>query len=190
MRTIGFWTCKKCCSKFEPSSGSRVCPECRPKGCAECGAILKDHRADKKVCDECKPKTALQRSRDWYCSNKQRKREYDEKRRLENPALYRAASKRHRIANPNVKNADTGARRKRFREATPKWANRFFIKEIYLLAIERSRATGFKWHVDHVIPLMSDLVCGLHVESNLQVIPAWQNLSKHNHYSLEHGGKK
>jgi len=67
-------------------------------------------------------------------------------------------------------------------QATPKWANPFFIEEIYNLAQLRTKATGIKWHVDHIVPLKSKTVCGLHVEHNLQVIPAARNISKGNRH--------
>src|SRR3990167_2297296 len=66
--------------------------------------------------------------------------------------------------------------------AVPKWANKFYIQKIYDLARLRTNVTGFKWHVDHIIPITSKLVCGLHVENNLQVIPASENLKKHNKF--------
>jgi hypothetical protein len=65
-------------------------------------------------------------------------------------------------------------------KATPSWANLFFIEEAYDLAQRRTEATGFQWHVDHIVPLRSKRVCGLHVEHNLQVIPARTNLAKGN----------
>jgi len=69
--------------------------------------------------------------------------------------------------------------------ANPKWANRFFISEIYDLAERRTKATSFKWEVDHIIPLKHPLVCGLHVEHNLQLLPARENLLKGNRFDIE-----
>lgn len=64
--------------------------------------------------------------------------------------------------------------------AMPAWANPFFIEEIYDLARRRTIATGFPWHVDHIVPTISHLVCGLHTERNLRVIPGKENQSKKN----------
>ncbi len=60
-------------------------------------------------------------------------------------------------------------------QATPKWANLEKIKEIY-----RNRPKGY--HVDHIVPLTSPKVCGLHVEYNLQYLPARENISKKNKF--------
>jgi hypothetical protein len=72
-----------------------------------------------------------------------------------------------------ARNAERRARKLR---ATPLWANLEKIKEIYM-----SCPKGH--HVDHVIPLVHSHVCGLHVESNLQVILAEENLRKSNSFS-------
>jgi hypothetical protein len=47
------------------------------------------------------------------------------------------------------------------------------------------KLTGYAWHVDHVIPLNGKTVSGLHVWNNLSVIPASQNMSKGNRYTME-----
>ena len=68
------------------------------------------------------------------------------------------------------------------RSNVPKWANRFFIKEIYALAKLRTKITGFPWEVDHIIPINGKFVSGLHVENNLRVVPRVVNKSKGNKY--------
>ena len=94
----------------------------------------------------------------------------------------RAARSAWKEKNPGVVNASTAKRFAAKLRATPPWANSFFIEEAYHLAALRSRLLGFKWHVDHVVPLRSKLVCGLHVENNLEVIPARTNMVKNNRY--------
>ena len=52
------------------------------------------------------------------------------------------------------------------------------ILEMYVAAAEMTAATGIHHQVDHVVPLRSNQVCGLHVWWNLQVIPAGENKQK------------
>lgn len=66
--------------------------------------------------------------------------------------------------------------------AQPKWADSSKILEIYRLRDSLSLSTGVEHHVDHIVPLTSDIVCGLHNEFNLQVLPASDNLKKHNRH--------
>lgn len=70
----------------------------------------------------------------------------------------------------------------RLREITeirqrPQWADMDAIREIYV-----NRPEGY--HVDHIIPLRGKLVSGLHVEYNLQYLPAMENMRKHNTYEV------
>lgn len=86
----------------------------------------------------------------------------------------------HRYA--AAKSVVVARRRAKKLNATPAWANKAAIREIYRMRLEISRATGVRHHVDHIVPLVSPLVCGLHVERNLQVLPYLANHSKSNRW--------
>lgn len=60
----------------------------------------------------------------------------------------------------------------------PSWADMTKIREIYKNAKELGMT------VDHIIPLRGQLVSGLHVENNLQLLPSKLNSSKGNKYTV------
>ena len=67
--------------------------------------------------------------------------------------------------------------------ATPKWLtdeDKMSIQLIYDASIWMTQVFEEEFHVDHIVPLQGENVCGLHVPWNLQVIPAKENLSKSN----------
>lgn len=65
-------------------------------------------------------------------------------------------------------------------QATPSWADLRAIEQFYVEAARLTKLTGIKHHVDHIYPLRSKVMCGLHVEANLQVVPYIVNLRKSN----------
>jgi len=63
--------------------------------------------------------------------------------------------------------------------AQPVWADRVAINKVYAEA-RRRRANGEDVHVDHIFPLCSTELCGLHIHTNLQIIEAQPNRKKSN----------
>jgi len=66
---------------------------------------------------------------------------------------------------------------------TPSWLSEGDYKKmqsVYAQAQDCSVVTGEPYHVDHIVPLNGENVCGLHVPWNLQVLPADINIAKSN----------
>ena len=85
--------------------------------------------------------------------------------------------------NPALVLAQKAKRRSKKLNATPSWLTQEHHKQIadmYWLAKDLEAISGQQYHVDHIIPLLGDNVCGLHVPWNLQVLPADVNMSKSN----------
>lgn len=112
--------------------------------------------------DEIKQLTA-----EYQRTNKEKKSEWN--------AKYNAANKHKSRAN-------TAKRKSRKLLATPLWADDSVIREIYRKAERMTLETGVIYHVDHIVPIRSPLVCGLHWEGNMQIITATENMSKCNRY--------
>ena len=68
------------------------------------------------------------------------------------------------------------------RHAIPGWANITAMNEWYALARIKSMLTRRSWVVDHIVPLRSPMVCGLHTDYNMQVILNRDNLVKGNRF--------
>lgn len=79
---------------------------------------------------------------------------------------------------PVKRTLDAANRRAIKLNATPSWADKGKIQAVYAAA----RETGS--HVDHIIPLKHPLICGLHVDYNLQLLPPLINLQKHNYFGV------
>lgn len=93
--------------------------------------------------------------------------------RESNKEKCKKASKKFYQSNKAYSRAKAAKRRAAKLKRTPKWANLQAIQVIYA-----NCPPGY--HVDHIVPLRGHNVSGLHVEYNLQYLPASQNMSKGN----------
>lgn len=129
-----------------------------------------------------KPKTeaAVAAGRRYYEKNREAviarasARPAEEKRRLQ---------AEYKNRNVDVVRADTSVRKRRHREATPKWltkAERLQMRDLYVQARKMTELTRERYVVDHIVPLRGEEVCGLHVPWNLRVITQDENLKKSN----------
>ena len=88
-------------------------------------------------------------------------------------------------ANPATKLARTRKRQAQQLQRTPPWdPDAHLIVAKYQLAAMLSQAAGIPHHVDHIIPLQGRKVSGLHVFSNLRVIPGSDNVKKSNKFHI------
>jgi hypothetical protein len=120
------------------------------------------------------------RKNEWYETNKEQVIQAAATRPPEVLRQYRQVWKDNHKTQVR---ADTKARRRKHREATPKWLSRqqkSEIRQLYQIAITMTKTTGEQYVVDHIVPLRSEVVCGLHVPWNLRVIPRQENLLKSN----------
>lgn len=106
----------------------------------------------------------------------------------ENKDKHRLSQAKHKRENRAAATADTAKYRADKDKRTPNWLTEFdhiHIKALYQLAAMRTRESGFPWHVDHIIPLRGRNVSGLHIPSNMRVIPGEENVRKNNVFVVE-----
>lgn len=143
-------------------------------------------------CKECHREA----NRQWYAANKEKQNAKSIAWAKANPESAKKYQKKWKDANKNEqakKHAKwqknnlhrlraIAARRKAAKlRATPLWANLAHIDAVYADAMRQQEETGQRKHVDHIVPLQSKHVCGLHVPANLQILDGAENESKKNY---------
>ena len=167
----------------EPCKHGHIAPRKTKGSCVECLKVEWQQAAEKRVDyfrTYNKREEVKDRENAWYEANKEQVIQAAATRPLEVKRVYQKAWKER---NTIWVRADTKARRRKHREATPPWLSReqkAQIRELYKIAITMTKTTGEQYVVDHIVPLRSDVVCGLHVPWNLRVIPRQENLLKSN----------
>ena len=145
-----------------------------------CRKGLHQYSTSEKCCPKCKAASSRRGYLKWKANNPERCREFGYEWRAEHPKYHSEASRKWRAEKPEKRNASTAKYRASKKQAIPSWADNEAIKNIYLECINQTQKTGIKHDVDHIYPLTSDYMCGLHVETNLQILTHMKNIVKGN----------
>ena len=125
---------------------------------------------------------AAERMKKWRQANPERNLANQSRLREQNRERYNAYATKWAANNAHSVNANSRLRKATKRMATPKWADTHSIGEFYYTADRLGMHTGDFYQVDHIVPLRSKIVCGLHVPANLRVITRVENMQKSNRY--------
>lgn len=145
------------------------------KNCVVCQSERSDRNGENKA-------AYLESLKTWRTENAPRQRALEKKWQIANPErrreICREATRKWGANNRDKTRINAAFWHKRLRESTPTWVDRNAVKEFY-----RNCPSGY--HVDHIVPLNGDNVCGLHVPWNLQYLTPSENSAKSNTWSDE-----
>lgn len=185
--------CPTCAKEFTPSNTNKTyCNKgCRKqwvvpkkpietKSCPTCNKSFNGNKTKKYCNKSCHPE------RNYYVSRKKEtlkvcKHCTKSFLTLEIQAIYcskrcgRKASFKHNPLLKKKRKIYDKLREKRLRQATPKWLKKTDLVNKYVGCPEGM-------HVDHIVPLNGDNVCGLNVPWNLQYLSPEDNIKKSNKF--------
>lgn len=167
--------CIECFSiKYKQRGDSRDTDIPSEKSCGSCGETKPEaefhrharaHDGLASICKACK--------RDYDAENRER---FVERKRSAPTSTteYRRTWNRKNV---ELKRSYTANRRAQIKNATPPFADLDAIREVYM-----NCPNGFE--VDHIVPITSDVVCGLHVHWNMQYLTRIDNIKKGNKHEV------
>jgi hypothetical protein len=169
-------------------------------GCLEIKEHSLFHKTTKRsdglsfFCKQCKSKKdkeyrdknsqkLLAQKKEYYKRNKERMDEQGRLNYQKKKDEYKQRARKWKLENRARHNELCMQRHVSKLKAIPSWLSsiqKARIHEFYEVSLAIGMQTGIKQHVDHIIPLKSPIVCGLHVDWNLQILSASENCSKSN----------
>jgi hypothetical protein len=93
-------------------------------------------------------------------------------------AKRKGSTRKWKAANPERVRSNIAKYQARKKQAMPSWLTQDHMQQIHAVYAEAHRLsveTGTPYDVDHIVPLLGRVVCGLHVPWNLRAIPAVEN---------------
>ena len=186
----GFKLCRKGLHQY--STGKKQCPECAK---IQYERTREERRLYKIWWRQQNPELVIKSNKENHEKNKEKintkkrlqrqanptaRKNTDAKWRNKNKNKRREQLKKWRINNKHKVRAYTTKRRAVKKRAVPKWASQLEINKIYQEAVRLTKTIKIEYQVDHIYPLTSKFLCGLHVETNLQILTKKENSIKGN----------
>lgn len=153
--------------KIVPKEGCKICTACN------CELPITDFYFDKYRGNKPRPRCKecdYSLSKKWVENNRDRVNK-------NNIALYYK-----NYTHIRSRHNEVGSKRRARLRNRPKWSDKSKVQLIFVKAKELSLRYSIEFHVDHVVPLRSKYVSGLHTEDNLQVLEKGINLRKKDLY--------
>lgn len=166
-------------SKITELSKILVCKECRRKKNRRNANAKREEAKErhKKWREENRDKIRV-KNREWKKKNKRKVKEYSKK--YQGTDAYKKArlayNRKYYKENRIKMCAKSCAYDSRVRISRPVWESQSKINEYYRMA----KDLGLE--VDHIVPINSELVCGLHCVDNFQMLTRSENASKGNRF--------
>lgn len=167
----------------QPCKHGHIAPRKTKGACVECLKVewAKGNETRAEYFKQYNQSEAGQKAkRDYYDRNKEAVIARANARPAEERTKHR---EKYKAQNPELYKALTSVRKRRHKNATPPWITaeqKLAIRQLYLQAQKLTKITKERYVVDHIVPLISPDVCGLHVPWNLRVITQEENLQKSN----------
>lgn len=163
----------------KPCKNGHVAKRWANGGCYDCVAISRLANMKKKWAKD--PEEMKARCNAYYARNRETRiaavKAYAETNREKIAIKNQQYQKDH----PEIHRANGAKRRARKNNATPPWLTPEMnaeIKDMYAEASRLKCSQGYSLHIDHIVPLKGDTVCGLHVPWNLRLATRLENFRK------------
>lgn len=171
--------CKSCLGnkgkrKNHLGGGYKICSKCGVKKPATSEFFGNQKNKIDNLRPDCKVCLSLMQKRNYKSKPKEhlrnKRNEYYEK----NKDKLKITQKIWNDANSGKVRHYKRVRKQKLKRAIVPWFEKAMVEKIYHEAAIRG------WEVDHIVPLQSKIVCGLHCHDNLQILEKKLNRSKSN----------